>query len=232
MKIYSSKNGYYLSGDCVMLHRDGTVYPCIDNQYHPNPGTEETEYDEIERPIDWLLDNDIGNKRVISRWVAARMSQLISDDPEADLTEIAHDVMYDDTYTISSNTRDMLSRVFEILQDPIKLAHALQVDEVEEAREIAKFINENFLRIRAGGKLNPDGTNSIYFRISSHGYNWRRRIEDFLWDTFGSPDKMPNYIWIGHDAETNPPEVTLFEGTPRDFIEYFDGKVAASTQLN
>ena len=40
-----------------MLHRNGTVYPCIDNRYHPNPGTEETEYDEIERPVDWLIAN-------------------------------------------------------------------------------------------------------------------------------------------------------------------------------
>lgn len=214
-----------------MLHRSGKVYPCIDNLYHPNPGTEEDEYSEIERPIDWLLDNDIGNKRVISRWIAARMSQLIRHDPEAYLTEIAHDVMYDDTYTTSSNTRDMLSRVFEVLHDPIKLAHALQIDEVEEAREIAKFINENFLRVRAGGKLNPEGTDSIYFRISSHGYDWRRNIEDFLWDMFGDPSMMPNRIWIGHDAETNPPEVTLFDGSPEEFIEQFDTKVAASANI-
>ena len=40
---------------------------------------------------------------------------------------------------------------------------------------------------------------------------------------------MPNYIWVGHDAETNPPEVTLFESSPQDLLEKFDSSIFADT---
>ena len=35
---------------------------------------------------------------------------------------------------------------------------------------------------------------------------------------------MPELIWIGHDAETNPPEIILFDGTPEELFENFDSK--------
>lgn len=237
MKIYSSRNGTYVTGDCVMLHRNGTVYQCIDNKYHPNPGTEETEYDEIERPVDWLIANGFLSSTIgdqIDLWLKARIAILIEDegfDEDADMDEVVNSIMYSDDYRVDPKTRQLIEDIYFWMDLDNNLESSLELDELEYARKIARFINENFLRIRAGGKLNPDGTNSIYFRISSHGFNWRRNIEDFLWDTFDSPDKMPNYIWIGHDAETNPPEVTLFEGTPDDFIEQFDSKIAASIQL-
>ena len=238
MKIYLSKNGAYVTGDCVMLHRNGTVYPCIDNRYHPNPGTEETEYDEIERPVDWLIANGFLSSTIgdqIELWLKARIAILIEDegfDEDADMNEVVNSIMYSDDYRVDPKTRQLIEDIYFWMDLDNNLESSLELDELDYARKIARFINENFLRIRAGGKLNPDGTNSIYFRISSHGFNWRRNIEDFLWDTFDSPDKMPNYIWIGHDAETNPPEVTLFEGTPNDFIEQFDSVVAASIKLN
>ena len=221
-----------------MLHRNGTVYPCIDNRYHPNPGTEETEYDEIERPVDWLIANGFLSSTIgdqIELWLKARIAILIEDegfDEDADMDEVVNSIMYSDDYRVDPKTRQLIEDIYFWMDLDNNLESSLELDELDYARKIARFINENFLRIRAGGKLNPDGTNSIYFRISSHGFNWRRNIEDFLWDTFDSPDKMPNYIWIGHDAETNPPEVTLFEGTPNDFIEQFDSVVAASIKLN
>ena len=217
-----------------MLHRNGTVYQCIDNKYHPNPGTEETEYDEIERPVDWLIANGFLSDE-IEMWLYARIAALIDEDgydADADMNEIVNSIMYSDSYQVDSKTRQLIEDIYAWMGDEDNLRNCIDINESQYARDIARFINENFLRIRAGGKLNPDGTNSIYFRISSHGYDWRRNIENFLRDTFDSPDKMPNYIWIGHDAETNPPEVTLFEGTPNDFIEQFDSVVAASIKLN
>lgn len=40
--------GFTVAGESVMLDRYGDVYPTIDNKMHPNPGTEEDEYSEIE----------------------------------------------------------------------------------------------------------------------------------------------------------------------------------------
>ncbi|MDY4974313.1 MAG: hypothetical protein SO075_03585, partial [Eubacteriales bacterium] len=205
-----------------------------DNRYHPNPGTEETEYDEIERPVDWLIANGFLSDE-IEMWLYARIAALIDEDgydADADMNEIVNSIMYSDSYQVDSKTRQLIGDIYAWMGDEDNLRNCIDINESQYARDIARFINENFLRIRAGGKLNPDGTNSIYFRISSHGYDWRRNIENFLRDTFDSPDKMPNYIWIGHDAETNPPEVTLFEGTPNDFIEQFDSKVIAHIQLD
>ena len=233
MKFYikSGYNGSSISGECVMIHRSGKVYPCIDNLYHPNPGTEEDEYSEIERPIDWLIANELTYPaKAIRRWISARMSNIIEDDPDISLADVIPDVMYNDSYTLSKDTETVLAQAYDALQDPEIRDKALRIDELEAARDIARYINEFFLRVRAGGKLNPEGSDAIYFRISSHGYDWRRNIEDFLWDTFDDPSRMPNRIWIGHDAETNPPEITLFDGSPEEFIEQFDSKIAASTR--
>lgn len=37
---------------------------------------------------------------------------------------------------------------------------------------------------------------------------------------------------LRHDAETNPPEVVLFEGTPEDLFGKFDSKIFSSTKFS
>ena len=141
-------------------------------------------------------------------WLYARIAALIDEDgydEDADMNETVNSIMYSDSYQVDSKTRQLIEDIYAWMGDEDNLRNCIDINELQYARDIARFINENFLRIRAGGKLNPDGTNSIYFRISSHGYDWRRNIENLLRDTFDSPDKMPNYIWIGHDADTNQP---------------------------
>lgn len=121
MKFYikSGYNGSAISGECVMIHRSGKVFPCIDNLYHPNPGTEEDEYSEIERPIDWLIANKLTfPARAISRWIAARMSNIIEDNPGISLADVIPDVMYNDSYTLSQDTKIALSQAYDALQDP------------------------------------------------------------------------------------------------------------------
>lgn len=54
---------------------------------------------------------------------------------------------------------------------------------------------------------------------------------DFLWDTFKNPDAMPHKIWVGHDAETNPPETVLFEGTPQELFSTYDTSIFANYQM-
>lgn len=235
MKILSNKqlkNGSSIHGECVMINKDGSVYPCIDNLYHPNPGTAETEYDEIERTIDWLYMHSINSiKSELNRWVAVRVAKILEEDPEASLDEVLLNVMYCDSYDPCQATKDAVGSAYVNCKDSEILNRYLQYDELNIAKKIVDFLNERFLRVRAGGKLNPEGSDSIYFRISSHDYNWRSVIEDFLWDTFKSIDQMPKYIWIGHDAETNPPEITLFEGTPQDLINDFDSSIFASDDI-
>ena len=209
-----------------MLDKYGNVYPCIDNAYHPNPGTEEDGYSEIERTVDWLYANNINRiKPSLDKWVQYRVAYELDSDPDASFEDVVMNVMYSDLYDPCEATLNAIELAYtETLES------WLDYDEMLLAKHITEFLNENFLRVRAGGKLNPEGADAIYFRISSHGYNWHNVIVDFLWDTFGEPSKMPKRIWVGHDAETNPPEVTLFDGTPQELFEQYDDKVFASTK--
>lgn len=225
--ILETSSNSSVSGSALMLSRYGEIYPAIDNLYHPNPGLKEDGYQEIERTIDWLYQYDSnGVKKFLDQWIKVRVAKSISENKFYDFDDIVKDVMYSDIYDPCDQTLVAISDAiddFKINRD--LLLEYSEKDEFPFSEKIVVYLNEKFLRVRSGGKFNPEGTNSIYFRISSHGYDWHRTIVEFLWDVFKSPDKMPHKIWIGHDAETNPPEITLFEGSPNDLLENDDDKV-------
>lgn len=224
--------GFTVNGDSVMIDRYGDVYPTIDNKMHPNPGTEKVGYSEIERTVDWLYRNK--QKSVYSyldRWVMTRVARLLSEGYTDD-EEIVTEVFYSDLYTPSEDSVNSVVRALNTLEESDGLLKSfLEEDELKYARKIASWLNERFLRVRAGGKLNPEGANAIYFRISSHGYDWRYNIENFLWDVFKDLKDMPREINILHDAETNPPEVFLYKGTPEDLFGKYDYKIFESLQV-
>lgn len=173
-------------------------------------------------------------KHLLDKWVAIRVAYEVGevgDDINISYDDTVLNVMYSDLYQPCENTLSAINKAYETCQDSNSRVAYVYTDEVDVARKITSYLNENFLRVRAGGKLNPQGTNSIYFRISSHGYDWHNVIVDFLWDTFQSPKDMPSTIWIGHDAETNPPETVLFEGTPDELLELYDSTVFASDDI-
>lgn len=222
--IETSHNGSSISGEAVMLSRYGEVYPTIDNKYHPNPGLKEEGYPEIERTVDWLYRNglsDIFSK--LDDWVMVRVARILAEGEFTEYSDIVKEVFYSDTYSPCQKSLDSVKNSLDYFDSNLdEISRWNLKSEIEISEKIVKYLNEKFLRVRAGGKLNPEGANAIYFRISSHGYDWHSTISDFLWDTFGGLNKMPRKIWIGHDAETNPPETTLFEGPPEDLFEGFD----------
>lgn len=233
MKIICTKRtgtGFTVSGDNIMLKRGGTVYPTIDNLMHPNPGTEADGYAEIERTIDWLYRHNLSTiLSTCNLWLRCRVANELLDYPNSTKEDIILNVLYSDLYDPCNAIKsEILSLINQYQNEQLSIYDDSEIDELSVSRKIANWLNENFLRVRAGGKFNPDGANSIYFRISSHGYDWHRDILDFLWDIFGSVESMPNKIWIGHDAETNPPEITLFDGTPEELFMNFDDKIFAS----
>ena len=206
-----------IKGDAIMLGKYGEIVPCIDNLYHPNPGRD---LSEIERCIDWILLNNLESsvlKDDILGWFENRVdTSMYECDPE-DFEEFTKAVMYSDTYEVCNKTKSYIKKA---ISNVLNSNYDGVESEEYYGSKIADWINSNFTRVRAGGKLNPEGTNSIYFRISSKGYDWTRTIIDFLWDTFKDPSRMPDRIWVGHDEENNPPEVVLFDGSPNDLIDY------------
>lgn len=224
--IETSHNGSSVSGEAVMLSRYGDVYPTIDNKYHPNPGLKEDDYPEIERTIDWFYRNDLSDIfDKLDDWVTIRVARILDEGEFTEYDDIVQEVFYSDTYDPCQKSYDSVKNALDYFNsDPDDIDSWSLKSETDVSEKIVEYLNEKFLRVRAGGKLNPEGADAIYFRISSHGYDWHHTILEFLWDTFGSLDKMPKKIWIGHDAETNPPEVTLFEGSPKDLFEGFDNR--------
>ena len=222
-----------MGGECYMLSKYGEVYDCIDGTFHPNPGTEETKYSEIERTIDWIMR--VPFYQIIEHckvWLKIRVAQEMYEFPNESLDDIILNVMYSDLYEPCNLCLDTIKECYEeFIDDPFKIDSYAHSNDIKVASEITSWLNETFTRVRIGGKFNPNGKDAIYFRISSHGYDWHRTIVDFLWDKYGDTKKMPRYIWIGHDAETNPPEVTLFDGTPEELFNQYDDKIFSNYQL-
>lgn len=221
-----SLRGSRLSSDALMLSRYGDVYPGIDNAYHPNTGSKEEGYLEIERVVDWFYLHGIsdGISSSLQNWIFVRTAQAINDGLE-DPQEIVEEVLCSDIYDPCTKTVSVVEdaiNYFELNKEVFK--EFLDADVDQFAENIATYLNEKFLRVRIGGKLNPQGEDAIYFRISSHGYDWHRCISNFLWDL----NVLPSRMVICHDAETNPPEKILYDGSPKEFLEELDDKVYES----
>lgn len=213
----------------VMLFKYGGVYPGVNNLFHPYPGDEKDGYPEIEVCINWLCQNDIVSSvsAAVTEWLQIKVAEKYQEDPDVSLEDMIEDVLFMDSEDVCEDLRRRIHNIYDETYDlsSDQVSERASRDPSDPAKDIADFVNEKFLRIREGGKLDSVGENAIYFRISSHGYDWHRSIVEYLWDTYGSPKKMPRRIWIGHDLESNPPETVLFDGTPEDLLENEDSKV-------
>jgi len=212
------------SMSCVVLSRLGDVYSCISNGFHPHCGNRDQDYPEMYSAVDWMIDNRVNRGcKAVNQWLAYQLKDCYNSGLDL---ELSIDAIFAGIEP-SARTIEVCNRLWE----QIDSFNYSEDDCLEFADKIDSYLNQNFLRVRAGGKLNPSSADSIYFRISSKDYDWRNVIEDFLWDTFKSIDNMPSLIWIGHDEETNPPEVVLFEGTPEELFVKEDSKIFAHYNL-
>lgn len=144
-----------LLGECCMLSKYGEIYDCIDNVMHPNPGTEETQYDEIERTIDWILR--VPFYKMVSdctHWIEIKTAKYLKEFPESSLDDVILNIMYSDLYTPCK----MCTDIFEDTYNDFVFGHRdinayANSDDIEISRKITNWLNENFLRVRAGGKV-------------------------------------------------------------------------------
>lgn len=226
-------NGFRIVGECAMIDRYGNIYDCLDNCYHPNPGTEETQYSEIERTIDWLYSYDVTPvKPLLDKWIANRVANVYGEIAQ-EYEDVLVNVMYCDAYEPCQATKDAVHSALSVCETGREAKEMyLKYDYLDFCRQIVSYLNENFMRVRCNGKLNPEGADIIVFRISSHGYDWSPIIRNFLWEVFHNVDSMPKGVWIGYDAETHPPEKVLYDGTSKDLIEKYDAAIFATTDAD
>lgn len=212
----------------VILDKYGTVYPVV-NECHPNPGSY-PHYEAIGETVDWFCRTHAGGDRVfdyIEYWLFSSISVFKQDNEgECTVQDVIDEIFWMDKQDLSNKTVDLITKILQVeTPDPDHLDTPTTY-----AQKIADYLNQKYLRVRAGGKFDYNREDTIYFRISSKGYDWRAVIIDFLWDTYKDPQHMPKTVWIGHDEETNPPETTLFYGSCSDLLEVGDNKVYESYQ--
>ena len=59
-------------------------------------------------------------------------------------------------------------------------------------------------------------SDTVYFRISSQGFDWTNIIKNFCEDTFGV--KSLQLIWVGLDEDNRGSARRYFEGTVKDLL--------------
>ena len=205
-----------------MISKYGDVYPAIKSpsgDYHPYTGGRDGNYEEIFDVINWFftinffpysLKDDI-RSFILSRYLEDGLGNISS--LRNSVIELFN-AEYLDSSQFSDEFFEYLIDIFENCDDIFAYEEMRSID---YAQKIDAILNQCFLRFRVGDKYDIGNSNIIYFRISSKSVNWRSQISAYLWDTYKTIDHMPN-IWVGHDAESNPPEIVLFEGTPEEFF--------------
>lgn len=205
-----------------MISKYGDVYPAIKSpsgDYHPYTGGRENDYEEIFYVINWFFTINFfpfSLKDDIRSFILAKYLEDDLEDTSSPIDSARNliESEYLDSSQLSDRFIQYLVGIFETCDD---LTEYTDVSSSEYAQRIDDKLNQCFLRFRVGDKYDPGDSNIIYFRISSKYVNWRPWISAYLWDTYQTIENMPN-IWVGHDAESNPPEIVLFEGTPTDFF--------------
>lgn len=126
--------------------------------------------------------------------------------------------------------------VFSIIEDSMPLIDTSNwtfgtlkkyIDLSVNTGNIETFLNNRFIRVRDGdmydSRLRME--DKIYFRISSVGYDWRRVIEEFMWNTYGSIENMPEEIWIGNDYETKGNSNFYVNMNTAEYFKSYDSKI-------
>lgn len=193
-----------------MLRVDDREYAAIDGLYYPN-------CEEIERCIDWIYANNLHEESIgntVNAWLHARthvlMNYCFDEMIDISFEEFVKEIMYADAYTPCQRTMEALRILWQNYE-----GSEYYVDEAASAEAIEMWVNQNFTRVRFGDEYNPEEDDTLYFRISSKGVNWRPAIQQFLinrYGYYGSPNP-PKRIWIGLDMVRDLSVTVLFEGT-------------------
>lgn len=85
------------------------------------------------------------------------------------------------------------------------------------AKSVCILLDNEFLRVRKGGLYNSDGNSTMYFRVSSVGFNWFDIIFTMVYN------HKPKYVTVCRDYESTGAEgVYRVSGEVLDEIPYDD----------
>lgn len=200
------------------LRQDGKLFPVQVHLYAMGDGDLSSEAEVAA----FLLKTNSADKqlaqKVIDAWLALCLEDKVKyDDTEEDIIDairnLPNELPYHFAYPL---TGDELVKIhiaannFHDVDTLYEFIDRILIEEFDDiCLKIRRSINQQFCRVRIGGKLNSvKGSNSLWVRISSVGFNWRDVIYTFVTDIYRS--RRISDISICRDPESDNTEVDYF----------------------
>lgn len=220
-----------MSNTAWMLRQDGLSVPCKVHLYsmHDEDLSSEAEVSSF------LIHTKSEDLSICYQALDAWMAMLIQDDIPYDADDnkicelikekiqslpyhLAFMLPVDEYITIHQN-QENYSDVDELYEFLDQIQEQPAFDNLQSA--VRQSLNQQFCRVRFGGKYDTENGNSeIWFRISSVGYNWSNTIYQFVSDMKRSLGI--EYITVCRDYESDNGEI---EGQAEYFYTAKDGRV-------
>jgi len=212
MKIIES-----LMGKAYMLDKDNNL---IEVKYHPYGYEGDIEENSSCAYFLWKYgNNDIGTYNEIFNMLLNFISYCFNESADTDIEDIEinsrefsvlAEQIFDefDVYSIvngwskNNNRKEVYNDLISIVKNSMcrTTMDLLDIyDENDDNIEAYLTLNEDYVRVRIGGRYDNDREDCIYFRISSIGYDWGDNIMNIVFEKF--KDKV-NYITIERDLES------------------------------
>ena len=211
-----------------MLRNDGVAYPVTQHIYVMNTDDLSSEAD----AASFLVYSDARDLQyaeyVLDCWMALLIEQYVSYDATSEEIDSAilsqlSNVPYHFTFELSD---DEMLRIhhnqnnFNDVDSLYEFADSVRSNLANISDTIKKSLNQQFCRVRYGGQYRTEGSNDLWFRISSTGFNWADVMYEFASKIYYS--YAVDYIYICRDYESDYGEE---EGHPEYFYKASDGTV-------
>jgi len=221
------------SGGAGLLCKDGRTYPGLQlhNGIYAHPPVTLLNVSEVNYLVDWCNKVKLQQAKINTYCLAILESTVLSYWLYEEVSPTVDDIYRDTGLHISQTHIDRLCERYRSTpyEKLIKQEEEIYATEVRLAKELINWYVQSFVRVRDGGMFHNRGLGTVYFRISSAGYDWTSVIKRFCEDTFGVDSNQR--IWVGLDEDNRGSSRRYFEGTVKkllsDNLEY---EVWANTQ--
>lgn len=207
------------------LRQDGEAFPV---DFHIYTSGDEDLFDEANAASFLIKTNSKDTelaKTVIDAWIAMMIEDSIGWDESIE-DAFRREFQNSDFYSEYALTEDEYLKIHEELNNYndvdtlYEYVDAMQprIETLQE--EIKQSLNQQFCRVRFGGRVNSeDGNSTLWFRVSSVGYNWYNTIYTFANSIYRG--LHANRVSICRDAESDGQDETVFY-TAKDGTLYFE----------
>lgn len=186
---------YLKDNEAFMIRNDGKVIPVNIHIYGDKDDAEETF-----RICQWLYDytKESNTKNLIITFIKTyAINELGALD--SDLEDIIK-LLKDNIYDLNSDLVDSMSTISEDFIDKHKeeISKAKVKETYDLVEEINDSLNQEFLRARFGGMYDSNSDKTMYFRISSTGFDWF----NIIWNFVNSNKNQIDKVSVLYDVES------------------------------